>query len=232
VGAIDCGKVVYEVAGQRESLRPGGLALVNPEVLHSCNPMGESRRSYFMLYLEKAWCVRLQQSLWEVDEFRPVRIALLEDRALYDQYLAVVKMFSAPGEMLEKEQHLADLLTSIFIKACTPGIPGDEPVRRVRELKNMLQKDLEQEITMERLARKLDANPFTLLRQFKASVGITPHAYRLNCRIDRARELLRQGRDIAETALECGFYDQSHLHRHFKAVTTVTPREYQVNFIQ
>jgi AraC-like DNA-binding protein len=63
-------------------------------------------------------------------------------------------------------------------------------------------------------------------------VGITPHAYRLNCRIDRARELLRQGRDIAETALECGFYDQSHLHRHFKAVTTVTPREYQVNFIQ
>jgi AraC-like DNA-binding protein len=38
--------------------------------------------------------------------------------------------------------------------------------------------------------------------------------------------------DIAETALECGFFDQSHFHRHFKAMTTVTPQEYRVNFVQ
>jgi len=56
--------------------------------------------------------------------------------------------------------------------------------------------------------------------------------YRTNCRINQARQMLQQGRDIGETALECGFFDQSHFHRHFKAMTTVTPREYQINFVQ
>jgi transcriptional regulator GlxA family with amidase domain len=44
--------------------------------------------------------------------------------------------------------------------------------------------------------------------------------------------MLRQGVEPAEVALECGFFDQSHLHRHFRAITAVTPGEYQRNFVQ
>jgi transcriptional regulator GlxA family with amidase domain len=51
-------------------------------------------------------------------------------------------------------------------------------------------------------------------------------------RIERAKTLLQRGFDLSHVALECGFFDQSHLHRHFKAVTTVTPKEYQINFVQ
>ena len=47
-----------------------------------------------------------------------------------------------------------------------------------------------------------------------------------------SRALLRQGRDIADVALACGFFDQSHFHRYFKAMTTVTPQEYRINFLQ
>ena len=85
---------------------------------------------------------------------------------------------------------------------------------------------------MSQIAMKLQANPYTLLRQFRSATGITPHAYRLNCRIELARKLLQKGIDLSQVALECGFFDQSHLHRHFKALTTMTPKEYQVNFIQ
>ena len=85
---------------------------------------------------------------------------------------------------------------------------------------------------MSQLAPKLGANPYTLLRQFKAATGVTPHAYRLNCRIELAKRLLQEGCDLSQVALECGFFDQSHFHRHFKAMTTVTPGAYQVNFVQ
>ena len=92
--------------------------------------------------------------------------------------------------------------------------------------------NLDVDITMRQLALKLQANPYTLLRQFKAATGLTPHAYRLNCKIELAKNLLQKGLELSQVALECGFFDQSHFHHHFKAITTVTPKEYQVNFIQ
>jgi AraC-like DNA-binding protein len=61
---------------------------------------------------------------------------------------------------------------------------------------------------------------------------MTPHAYRLNRRIEQARRLLREGWEPARAALECGFFDQSHLHRHFRAIAAATPGEYRVNFVQ
>ena len=95
-----------------------------------------------------------------------------------------------------------------------------------------MSENVAEEITLSQIAMNLNENPYTLLRQFKKQVGITPHAYRLNCRIEFAKKLLRQNKNIIEVGLSCGFFDQSHFHRHFKAITTVTPKEYQVNFIQ
>jgi AraC-like DNA-binding protein len=47
----------------------------------------------------------------------------------------------------------------------------------------------------------------------------------LQVRVERARSALARGRSIAETALECGFADQSHLTRRFKRVLGFSPGE-------
>jgi transcriptional regulator GlxA family with amidase domain len=131
-----------------------------------------------------------------------------------------------------KEQHLFDLVVDVFLRGCRPQAEKEVIPESIDWLKKCLGQDLHQDRTLLSLAEELTVNPYTLLRRFKAATGITPHAYRMNCRIEQARQFLSQGKDIAETALECGFFDQSHLHRHFKAATTVTPQEYRVNFIQ
>lgn len=233
IGAVDQGKILYRLEEQSVRLLPGSLVLINPETLHACNQDDvASPRSYSMLYLQTDWCLRVQQSLWQVEAFVPVRVTLLEDPILYERYLTTMECLMAQGSLLEKEQRLTDLIEAIFLLVCNPGKPSQPTPLRIEQLKTLLAAELGEDLTLEQLAGDLGTHASTLIRQFKEATGITPHAYRMNCRINRARQMLQQGRDIGETALECGFFDQSHFHRHFKAMTTVTPREYQINFVQ
>jgi len=233
IGAVDQGEVQYTVGSRVATLRPGGLALINPETLHACNTLNRTPRSYYMLYLDVEWCLTVQRSLWNIDHFIPFSLILLDDRPLYGQYcFTLEQLFQPDTHRQEKEQLLVELVSAIFHNGCAPQNELKLLSGNIDTLKVMLQEDLERNLTLNALADSLKANPYTLLRKFKAETGITPHAYRMNCRIDLAKRYLREGRDIADTALLCGFFDQSHFHHHFKAMTTVTPQEYRVNFIQ
>ncbi|SHO42800.1 AraC family transcriptional regulator [Desulfopila aestuarii] len=233
IGAVDQGQVQYTVGNDIATLIPGALALINPEALHSCNTLNSAERSYYMLYLDIDWCLTVQKSLWEVDHFIPFAAIRIDDSALYQQYCSTAEQLFAPDiHLQEKEQILVELASAVFLLGCSPQNATEQISGDIDLLKRMLQEDLHKDLTLNSLAASLNANPYTLLRKFKAETGITPHAYRMNCRINLARKYLSEGKDITDTALECGFFDQSHLHRHFKAMTTVTPQEYRVNFIQ
>ncbi len=233
IGALDSGQVEYKVVNQNSTLTVGSLALINPEALHSCNAITEEGRSYFMLYLDVAWCLQVQQSLWNIDAFIPVQRIRLDDSALHQRYCqAMVRVMGEEMHLMAKEQLLADLVSIVFKKSCSKQIVATYSRETdIEELKKLLGASLKDDLTLEALAGKCNVNPYTFLRRFKRATGITPHAYRTTCRIEQAKHYLQQGMDITETALECGFFDQSHLHRHFKAMTAVTPKEYRINFI-
>lgn len=232
VGAVDEGRVRYLVGSGGETLAPGELAVINPETVHSCNSLEPGGRSYYMLYLDVNWCLTVQQSLWEVEEFVPSSTIKLGDARLYDSYCHAMDKLLSPIHLQEKEQLLYEIACEVFTGCCSPTARPRQLPANIEQLRKLLRSDLTSDLPLNNLAEQLGANPYTLIRKFKAVTGITPHAYRMNCRIEQAKKLLQQGRDITDTALECGFFDQSHLHRHFKAMTTVTPQEYRVNFVQ
>jgi len=60
--------------------------------------------------------------------------------------------------------------------------------------------------TIEALAREVGISPFHFIRQFEALFGVTPHQYRIQVRLDRARQLLAT-RQSAVTAvcMDVGF---------------------------
>ena len=64
---------------------------------------------------------------------------------------------------------------------------------------------------------------FRFVTVFRTQLGIPPHRYMCRVRVRAARALLRRGMPLAVVALETGFFDQSHLSRHFKRQCGVTP---------
>jgi AraC-like DNA-binding protein len=58
-------------------------------------------------------------------------------------------------------------------------------------------------------------------------VGLTPHRYIVQLRVERARKLLRQGETPAAVAAAAGFTDQSHMTRAFARQFGVSPARYR-----
>jgi AraC family transcriptional regulator len=64
------------------------------------------------------------------------------------------------------------------------------------------------------------------VRVFRDAFGLPPHAFRRQLRIQRAQQLIVEGRPLAEVAATVGFTDQSHMTRLFRSHLGVTPRAY------
>lgn len=84
---------------------------------------------------------------------------------------------------------------------------------------------LERELSLDELAAIVQLSPYYFSRLFKQSTGKSPHQYIIQQRVERAKRLLLQGKmSLSEIAIACGFSHQSHLNRHFKRLTGVTPK--------
>jgi AraC-like DNA-binding protein len=74
------------------------------------------------------------------------------------------------------------------------------------------------------LARELGVSRSTLYTLFASVTGQTPKSYVLRLRLDRAFGLLRHTDATLESIAETtGFYSASHLARHIKAATNLSP---------
>lgn len=81
-------------------------------------------------------------------------------------------------------------------------------------------------IYLENLAALAGLSVCRFVTVFRRQVGVTPHRFICHRRIRYAKALLRDGVPLAQAALEAGFFDQSHLSRHFKSICGTTPGRY------
>jgi len=130
--------------------------------------------------------------------------------------------------------------TSVFSKLiyrhaaqAPPPRTGDEP-RAVRLIKEYLEERYRVGARLAELVNLTHLDRAYLIRAFRGAVGMPPHRYLIQIRVREAKRLIREGRPLAEVAAETGFADQSHLTRHFKSLTGLTPGRLraEVTFVQ
>ena len=84
-------------------------------------------------------------------------------------------------------------------------------------------------ISVSSLARHAGMSEVYFRRLFRSAMGVSPAKFIINCRVDRAKELLSEDYLTPEEVSErCGFSSLSYFCRVFKESTGMTPGEFRV----
>ena len=92
------------------------------------------------------------------------------------------------------------------------------------------QANLDRDLGLESLGRKVNLSPAHLQRVFKAAIGETPKGYVTRLRVERAAFcLLAHDSTVAEIAANCGFRNPETFLRAFRRRYGKSPREYRAS---
>jgi AraC-like DNA-binding protein len=147
--------------------------------------------------------------------------ALVTDAALGEE-VGLLAQWRHPVRSVEQARTIRSMLERLAARGTPLAAHRPRGISLVR-VRDYLRAQVNQPVSVEELARLSGLSASYLVRTFHYEFGLPPHAYHLRVRLAAACKLLTLGRAIASVAYECGFADQSHLSRRFKAVYGVTP---------
>ena len=215
--------------GARYNFPANELYLIEPEQVIA-GDTAYPHRSY-VLDVEVGAMKRLLQQATGQDVKAPHFPKLkLPNRRLVKLFINLHRSFSGNALRLERETRLLD--TVLELAQHGSDAPLKLPLARrereaVRRARSYIEAHYSEAVPIESLAIQTALGSHHLARVFKQEVGIAPHAYQVQLRIQRAKDLLRQGWSLVYVAASLGFADQSHFTRTFRRFVGVTPGYYR-----
>jgi AraC-like DNA-binding protein len=223
LGVVDAGgHASWSGRGQVEA-GPGNFICVNPGEVHDGRAIGQQPRSWRILYFDPAVMEDLRTDI--LDGARPsftFAAPVFSDPALRGLFEAAL----ACNEGMACETAVLNLVARLGVHATSGSGKRRGPLACVGRARERIEDDPAAPLTLSELAREAGLSRYQLLRAFARDLGLTPHAYIVQRRVELARRLIRAGCSLAGTAAVAGFCDQSHLTRCFRRHFGVTPNGY------
>jgi AraC-like DNA-binding protein len=228
VAVTEQGGSVIKSRGQVEEAHPATLFVFNPAEPHA-GWMGWSPRwRYRSLYLTQAALDQVAAGLG-VEQVPYFTGNLFRDGDLIAGFLAMHQAIEQGRDIFREHELLIGTFGRLFERhgsgsSRIPTAPRDRLV--LERVKERMKADFPQDLRLEELANGVGLTTFQLIGLFKRTIGLTPHAYLTQVRLNMACRHLRHARPIADVANAVGFYDQSALTKHFKRCYGITPLQF------
>jgi len=105
------------------------------------------------------------------------------------------------------------------------GSNGRMTGARLRSVLAYVEDNLEKDLSLFEIASVAELSVSHFKASFREAMGLPVHQYVIRRRVEHAKRLLREGKlSISQVALEAGFAHQSHLARHMRRLTGLSPR--------
>jgi AraC-like DNA-binding protein len=209
---------------ENEHFAPSGtICLTNPNEIHVNRLVHPTGYSFITLYPGPDLLVHQNAG-------KPV---LFTDKVIFTPPLyrqlkkIVLAIVDAPYS--SQEAALVEWLRELVAGYSKPHPEGELSHNHgLQQVKLHIAESLGQKISLEGIARMAGMDKYRFIRHFRKHTGLSPFAYIILQRIEKAKQFLKQGQPLVYAALESGFYDQSHFSTYFKYYVGVTPAVYQM----
>ena len=230
ISIIERGAARIKYRGNTYLASRGDVVVINPGEAYSMQPVKEDGWAFRAFYptandVADAASDAMARRIPAPAFSRPV----LEDRYLAELISQLHRFLERPDLALARQSYSIWAAGQLVTRHADGGAQlrkltrADDAVQRVRDY---IHDNFSRNLTLDELAQVATLSPFHLVHLFSKQMGLPPHAYLNQVRVNRARDLLVQGRPVADVAQETGFVDQSHFHRHFKRLTGITPGQF------
>jgi AraC-like DNA-binding protein len=209
----------------------GDVLAHNPGEVHDGRPLGCEARAWRMVYLEPLAMDRLARDCEAAPAGVEVAHPVIHDPRLQAALRRLLRDLSqwhaGATDPLACDQSLAGVIQALLprqARAQAPRGPGAPGLELARQRLADVPADAP---TLAELAALAGLSRWQLLRRFASAYGVTPHAWLLQRRAERSRQLIAQGLALAQAAAGAGFADQSHMTRVFTRHFGFTPGAWQ-----
>jgi AraC-like DNA-binding protein len=231
LGVVEAGAHAFAARGEVWTAIPGRVIIVNPNDAHDGGPATrDAAYSYRMIYVDRGvLATALDEAAGRrmVTPFFPESV--VSDAALADRLLRLHHALEELDTRLEREALLITALVELARRHGRAAPSDDRNVYNPRDVRlalDYLSANFAEDCSLSELAALAGVDRFHLLRAFRRCLGLPPHLYQTQLRLQHAKRLMLAGEPQAMAAVAAGFADQSHLIRKFKAAYGVTPGEY------
>jgi AraC-like DNA-binding protein len=156
-----------------------------------------------------------------------------DDHELLQKGMMIYDALYSWAKYLQKEKHTQNPVDHLFIDVFNKFIKHKSAKKKtpdwVRELKEIIQDQVDTNLNLTQISKSLDVNPTYLSREFsKHFDNLSFGEYTRKLRIEKAIELIKlNAHSLTEIAYLTGFSDQSHFTRVFKQITGKNPSAFK-----
>lgn len=222
----------YQVDGRLFFVRGGSVFITKPYEKHSTDGAVQSAAEIYWLTVDLRETKRLLHLSRDASRELILKLKNINNHMLVcpkTHRNQLIESFSCvtsdnPLKQAYGRNLLADFLYGIVLQeqAAHPELSTE-----MKQAVEYMETHAETSISIKEVADYTGFSVSRFMARFKEEVGSTPGNYITRLKIEHAKELLRTGMSITETALTLGFNSSDYFSTVFKKITLQSPTEFR-----